>query len=395
MKENIVIGLMGAITNNENMGCVALTYSIIKACETVAERLNISIKYIIFESNYKQEKIKRMCQELKLDESKVESVELGYIHKITSCIKYASRNREMIRKIKECDAVIDLTQGDSFTDAYGNSRFMLYTKIKDKVEKVHVPLILGPQTYGPFEEEKNKKYAGKIIEKAVCVLSRDQKSADYIHTFSSKNVIVTTDLAFMLPYTKQENSISDKIKVGINISSLLIKNKTESTNSKFKLSVDYDSYIDSILNRLCNDSRYEVHLIPHVGKDACYLFSSKYPNAILHDAFLTPIEAKNCISQLDVFIGARMHATVASFSTGVATIPTAYSRKFSGLFNNLGYSYVVDLQSMNIETAVDCTMDYVERYKELKSKGEESMQAISDMSEKTIQVLCEQFRNLL
>lgn len=395
MKKDIVIGLMGAITNNGNMGCVALTYSIIRACEIAAKQLNISTRYIIFESNFKTEKIEKMCHELDIDVSKMTSVELGYIHKISSCIKYAFRNNKMLQKIKECDAIIDLTQGDSFTDAYGNERFMLYTKIKDRIEKFHVPLILAPQTYGPFEEEKNREYAQKVIDRAACVMSRDQKSADYIKSFSNKNVIVTTDLAFMLPYDRQAKEVSDKIKVGVNISSLLIKNKIESTESKFKLSVDYDAYIESILNKLCNDDKYEVHLIPHVGEDAGYLFASKYQNITLHNAFSTPIEAKNCISQMDVFVGARMHATVAAFSTGVATIPTAYSRKFGGLYNNLGYPYVIDLQSMDMETAVARTMDFVERYKELQSKGEESMSIIGKMSENTIQILCEQFKSLL
>lgn len=395
MKKNIVVGLLGAITNNGNMGCVALTYSIIKACELVAEQLNVSVSYVIFEAGYRTEKIRRMCQELNIDEAKVTSVEQGYIHKWTSCVKYATRNSKMIQKLKECNVVIDLTQGDSFTDAYGDERFFLYTKIKEKVEKLDIPLILGPQTYGPFENEKNKRYAKKVIENAACVISRDQKSADYIKFFSDKEVLVTTDLAFMLPYDKREKKSNAKIKVGVNISSLLVKNKLESTDSKFQLSVDYDAYIDSILKALSENEQYEIHLIPHVGEDAGYLFASKFPNAILHNAFTTPIEAKNCISQMDVFIGARMHATVAAFSTGVATIPTAYSRKFSGLYNNLGYSYVVDLQSMDITAAVERTMDYVKRYKELQAKGTESMQFIKNKSESTIQILSEQFKSIL
>ena len=40
---------------------------------------------------------------------------------------------------------------------------MLYTKIKELVEKLQIPLVLGPQTYGPFQDEENKKYAKKVI----------------------------------------------------------------------------------------------------------------------------------------------------------------------------------------------------------------------------------------
>ena len=201
MKKDVIIGLMGAITDNGNLGCVALTYSLIKALQSACDRNGINAKYIIFEGSYKPEKIDKMCEELLLERNHVECVPIGYIHKVTSILKYASRNQKMVRNIKRCDFVVDLTQGDSFADIYGNERFMLYTKIKELVEKLHVPLILGPQTYGPFNDEKNQKYAKKVIDNAYKVISRDQASADYIASFSNKDVEVTTDLAsFNIPH---------------------------------------------------------------------------------------------------------------------------------------------------------------------------------------------------
>lgn len=392
MKKDIVIGLMGAITDNGNMGCVALTYSLIKALQCACERNEISAKYVIFENTYKPEKIKRMCEELNLERQNVEWVAIGYIHKLTSVIKYASRNNKMVQGIKQCDFIVDLTQGDSFADIYGLERFMIYTKIKELVEKLKVPLILGPQTYGPFNDEKNKKYAKKIIDNAYKVISRDQESANYIASFSDKKVEVTTDLAFLLPYNVNAKNDNDKIKVGINISSLLIKDKIETTETKFKLKTDYDKYINVLLDKLCNDDRYQVYLIPHVGDDAGKVFSPKYPNAILCERFATPIEAKSFIAGMDIFIGARMHATIAAFSSGVATIPTAYSRKFSGLYNNLGYDCVVDMQKLSTEQAFDLTMEYISDYKKLIEKRNISIKEINLKSERTIQIFEEVLR---
>jgi colanic acid/amylovoran biosynthesis protein len=56
-----------------------------------------------------------------------------------------------------------------------------------------------------------------------------------------------------------------------------------------------------------------------------------------------------------------MHATIASFTSGVPTIPVAYSRKFAGFFRNLDYNVLVDLTSTPTRPAVDATLDFVRK----------------------------------
>ena len=67
------------------------------------------------------------------------------------------------------------------------------------------------------------------------------------------------------------------------------------------------------------------------------------------------MEAKSYISRMDVLIGSRMHATIASFTSGVPTIPVAYSRKFAGFFGNLDYPVLVDLAEMGTQPAIEAT----------------------------------------
>ena len=63
-----------------------------------------------------------------------------------------------------------------------------------------------------------------------------------------------------------------------------------------------------------------------------------------------------------------MHGTIAAFTCEVACIPTAYSPKFAGLFNSVGYDVIVDLTSLSTENAIEKTMNYVGEYVELSSK---------------------------
>ena len=68
-----------------------------------------------------------------------------------------------------------------------------------------------------------------------------------------------------------------------------------------------------------------------------------------------------------------MHATIASFSSETVTIPVAYSKKFEGLFGNLGYKYIVDLRKLSTDEAVVKTEKLVQMEKELKGAQINSM----------------------
>ena len=89
------------------------------------------------------------------------------------------------------------------------------------------------------------------------------------------------------------------------------------------------------------------------------VLADQHPECILAPTFRSPMEAKSYISQLDVLIGSRMHATIAAFTSGVPTVPVAYSRKFAGFFENLGYPVLVDLSELETQTAVEATLGHV------------------------------------
>ena len=81
--------------------------------------------------------------------------------------------------------------------------------------------------------------------------------------------------------------------------------------------------------------------------------------AVLAPDFKDPIEAKSYISNMDVFIGARMHSTIGAISAGVATIPFSYSKKFEGLFGNLNYPFVISATRIDTDEAVQQTVRYI------------------------------------
>ena len=103
----------------------------------------------------------------------------------------------------------------------------------------------------------------------------------------------------------------------------------------------------------------EIHLVPHViswagggvedDHAASLALREEFPSVTVAPAFTSPSEAKSYIAGLDFFMGARMHACIAAFSSGVPVVPMAYSRKFAGLFGSLGYDETVDCTSLSAE----------------------------------------------
>lgn len=370
MNNNINIGLLGTVINNSNMGCVALTYSVIILLEEISNKIKTEFNYFIFENIPDKSKTDLLEKNLNITPGKIKTFPVSFFYRNISKLHHFISCIDMNKAINNCDIFLDITEGDSFTDIYGSKRFLNTVNIKQRIIKKQKKLILGPQTYGPFQNKENLDIAIKIIKEADCVISRDELSALYINQFTSKNIVIGTDLAFLLPYNKTKyKKNTGKIKIGINISSLLVKNKTDSSDVCFKLKTDYELYLKRVLDFFDKSNIYDVYVIPHVGDDGGNLYRKIYKNFIYIDRFESPIEAKSIISQMDIFIGARMHATIAAISSGVATIPNAYSRKFKGVFDNIGYPYCVDLENLTTDVSVKMTIDMINNFKELSNKA--------------------------
>lgn len=384
----MVIGLLGALINNENMGCLALTYSLINLLEMISKELEEEFVYYVFESNPDKEQTRQTAIDLGIKKSNIVSYDVTPLFRARRFIHHIFTGIETLKAFRKCDLFIDMTGGDSFTDIYGQYTFDSETNVKLLVKKMWKPLILGPQTYGPYENMKNKKKAKRTIEKADFVISRDKQSADYIASFSKKSVYVTTDLAFTLPFKNAVLEKTERIKVGINVSGLLISKKTESTQLNNHLKTDYDTYICRVIDWLMKEKKYNIYIIPHVGKDGCEWVKSIYGEKLnYYDPFVNPMAAKETIANMDIFIGSRMHAAIGAFSAGVATIPAAYSRKFGGLFEHLDYKYVVDLCKIETETAINQTIEYIKNYEKLKKTVDLSLKSVNEESIKNRKLL--------
>ena len=234
--------------------------------------------------------------------------------------------------------------GDGFSDIYGDRLFIsrLYQTIPFMAAKV--PLVILPQTIGPFTKNYNKEIAIKILKYADKVFVRDNKFENELKLLNIKYER-TKDLSAYMKPQKWDINIKNNA-VGINISGLAYFNCFKGLENQFDM---YPILIMRIIELLrlkgCN-----VYLIPHSyrwskpSKDnddllACrdvYNKINNNKNVFLIEKDLTSPQVKYVISQMSYFIGTRMHANFAAIYTNVPVFGLAYSYKFKGAFDSNG-----------------------------------------------------------
>lgn len=254
------------------------------------------------------------------------------------------------RTLAACDLVLDIGEGDSFSDIYGWKRLFYLIVTKVRASSGRRRLIMSPQTIGPFKHPVTAWLGDIAMNRADVVFSRDALSTRYLYSRRIASPFhEAVDVAFALPFEARARE-TDKVQVGINVSGLLWAGGYTGAN-QFGLKLDYRATVLALVDHFLARPGVDVVLVPHVvtaerqeedDLHAAREIAALRPSVLVAGPFDSPMAAKSYISGLDFFTGARMHACIAAFSSGVPCVPMAYSRKFTGLFNTLEYGHVAD-----------------------------------------------------
>lgn len=378
--------LANATINNGNRGCVALAYCSIYLIDKILGHGNY--KLYLTDSGEAPGMHSINMGDISIS---YESVPVPMLYRYKGLLKTVlelNTARRIYHLFKSADIVLDIGQGDSFADIYGRWRFLWIDLIHKMARLFNKPFIFLPQTIGPFKNEKNRREAIKSLTKATYVMTRDKQSYDYVKEIApnQKNLREYIDVAFFLPYKKKTFEGSG-VHVGLNISALLW-NGGYTRDDQFGLECDYQKVVRKVIDTFLSMPDVTLHLVPHVVLSERYmendyevsfdLFEEYHNNRlILAPFFLSPVDAKSYISGLDFFMGARMHATIAAFSSGVPVVPMAYSRKFNGLFiDTLHYDNLVDMKTMGDEDILKYVKTSFDDRQKLRSMIQDRMNGV-------------------
>lgn len=287
------------------------------------------------------------------------------------------------RWIRDASGVLDISGGDSFTDLYGPHRFQTVAMPKLIALELGRPLILLPQTYGPFQDAACRARASAIVRRAAMAWARDARSFEALKdllgdAFDPARHRLGVDVAFgMAPVAAGDDALgalpferaraSGRGVVGFNVSGL-IWNDPENARTRYGFRADYRKLVVEFLTRLLERERVEALLVPHVlvpsghyesDADACAAAREALPEALRARVHVlrgvgTAPQVKWVIARCDWFCGTRMHATIAGLSSGVPTAAVAYSVKTAGVFETCSVGdAVVDPRELDTAGVVE------------------------------------------
>ncbi|MDB4278688.1 polysaccharide pyruvyl transferase family protein [Deltaproteobacteria bacterium] len=284
-----------------------------------------------------------------------------------------------IRVLDQCDALLDVSGGDSFSDIYGGQRFWAVTRPKLIAKRRGIPLVLMPQTYGPFRGERTRRIAREAVLSARIAWARDR------HSFRALKVLLGSDfdeslhregvdMAFNLRAVDPGETLGSEIRgfmhenpesplIGLNVSGLIALDPHRAKHS-FGLRASYLDALDTFIRTVMQDPDLRLLLVPHVmtppgspgsDEEGCLRVLNKLPPSVSSRIRVTPTQLDECevkwlISKLDWFCGTRMHSTIAALSSGVPTAAIAYSDKTLGVFESCGVeNEVIDPRELETE----------------------------------------------
>ena len=350
----IRIGLLWHSLESGNMGVRALTVANMALIGEVARTEGLEPGFVI----------------MGMGERGMAAAASGGVDRFVFNVRSLVSPRGYWRALTGVDAVVDIGGGDSFAEIYGPKRFGFLWLSKAMAIARGVPLLLAPQTIGPFGKRAYRALAATVMKRSVAVVARDETSLTAARAIApTAQCALSVDVAFRLPFDdRSAERGGERRRIGVNASGLLF-HEAENGRNRFGLSYDYAALTRALLAELTARDDVEVHLVPHAtsnsdpADDDGHLadrLATEFPRAIRVPDFAGASEAKTYISSLDFLIAARMHACIAAFSSGTPVLPVAYSRKFAGLFDMVEYPHVLPVTGLDqaqalatIRTAID------------------------------------------
>ena len=329
------------------------------------------------------------------------------------------RNSEGLTEYYNADVIIS-TGGDVLTEDYGTLSFLSYVVNFLFALLLDKPVVLYAESVGPFNRWWNRVIGKSLLNRLRLITLREDISRRYLEKLNIKTpMYLTADSAFLLepaPVQRSREILEkERIKennrplVGISVSKIISRYGFDSLPSPSEKYRKYIEIMAQLVDHLVDVLDATVIFIPHVVArawdnddrkvaDDIFKLTRNKESVVSIKSEYTAEETKGIIGQCDLFIGARMHATIASTSMGVPTVAIAYSHKYHGVIGEmLGYEqYVLDVrENFNSDDLIsvvdDAWNNRVEIRKQLESKIEDIKERVL-LNAKLVKELIDQER---
>ena len=307
-------------------------------------------------------------------------------------LKFILSWNEGLNFLKTSDIVIT-TGGDVLSEDYGIFSFLtefcgLYLAIL-----LGKPVFVFAESIGPFKTRLTSSIAGRILNKAHLITTRDEISFNYLEEIGVNKppVYLTADSAFVLDKKRVNNPFLEEFLKRDNIIGFSISNAISEWGGG-----DYDDYAKlmvKIIDKLIEDHDANVLLVAHVtveGLNDDRIINEKVFESVKNRDRVFNLkedynaeELKYVISRCDLFVGARMHANIAALSSCVPAVAISYSIKTPGLMKLCGIEdYYIEFEDLSEELLMCKIADAWENREKIREHLKKIMPKIKERAMK-------------
>lgn len=239
------------------------------------------------------------------------------------------------------------------------------------------PVVLYAESLGYYQNSLFSFIANQVLNRTTLITVREDLSKKYLeqNKITKPKVYLTADSAFNLEPVSQSAifeilqkegiDTSQRPVFGINPSGLIGQyRKSSSKNSNEEIVNIFARVIDSVIEKF----NANIIMIPHVYTEKVSdkkviseiydVVTNKSNVSIIQNEYNAK-ELKGIIGICDLFVGARMHATIAATSMYVPTVGIAYSHKMYGIIGQMlkQENYIIDIKDLNYDILMNKICD--------------------------------------
>lgn len=369
--------LIYGIGSLQNRGCEALVNSTIAQIDPNLDIVAATFDYEHDKDMYK-DRIKYFVDHHKQKEEDFTEEEKKEYERIQN-IPFDYNNyewfyeRDVIKEMQDADLCIHIG-GDNYCYGVNEWMFAINTKAKEMNKKT---VLRGASL---FDEIKDLELINDL-KKYDLLMIREKISYNAVKKYIDEDrLMLVPDPAFSLipQKVKLAKWYKGRKVIGLNLSPLTVKTKENEVAIK--------KFIDYILN----ETDYSLALLPHVAVEEVSDLSvlkkikeeyNEEDRIFLDEGEYTCQEIKYIISQCDLLVAARTHASIAAYSTLIPTLVIGYSVKSRGIAESLfgNYQdYVLPTEELKEDELIN-KFKYIEKNKkQIKETLEEKMKVVKE-----------------
>lgn len=280
------------------------------------------------------------------------------------------------RVLSQVDALIDIS-GFCLSSQFGLDYNIQYLELLEDAQRHHIPVILMPQSFGPFNYKERKEEMLERIETVLSgsqlIFARENEGYELLkETFNLSNVIKSIDMVLQNKSVNMKLVFCDEPVLDIpDIEGS--GNVAVIPNSMNLAQRGMDEVVNLYLHTIqkLHEMGKTVYLMYHSDADRalCKSIFEKNENrdgVIFLDRAFSCYEYDAVVQKMDYLVASRYHSIVHAYRTGVPSIILGWAvkyRELAGLFDQ--EQFVFDVRDNFCSETLDLQMETMNNMHEI------------------------------